>query len=315
MITVDNLNKTFPGPRKDSPRLTVLKDINLHIEKNQFISIVGQSGSGKSTLMNLLGLLDLPDSGDIILDGTPLTNLKKHEHPYYRNRCIGFVFQFHHLMPELSVLENISIPLLIMGVNKSDAHKKAIEMARLVFTRDEIEVNKILNQKPNLLSGGQKQRTAIARALTTEPKLLLADEPTGSLDEDWGEDVFKLLRELRNRTTIIMVTHNPNLANKTDQMYGLNRGTLEKWPKFEDLRLSIKEMASKYRMKDLECPRCQGNLITAFIGEQEYPGHVEIDICQKCFGIWLDRGEMEMIVRNYSHLVKKLNLTTLHQDL
>jgi len=313
MVVIEKINKSFPGPGVNSNPLKVLNDINFHIEKNQFISIVGQSGSGKSTLLNLLGLLDSPDSGDIFLNGKSFSKLKKSQHPQYRNQYIGFVFQSHHLMNELTVLENISLPLLILGLNKREANKKAKDAANLVFTKEELQEKDILSQKPQLISGGQKQRSAIARALITEPQLLLADEPTGSLDEDWGEDVFKLLLDLRERTTIVMVTHNPILANKTDQMFGLTRGVIEKWPKFEDLRLSIDEMASKYNMTNMVCPRCRGDLEVSFIGEEEYPARVEIDICQKCFGIWLDRGEMEVIVRNHSNLVKKINLTQINQ--
>ncbi len=316
MIQVDKLNKSFPGPGKSSTPLQVLKEVSFDVKENQFVSIIGQSGSGKSTLLNMMGLLDTFDSGDIVVAGKSLKKLKKTEHPHYRNKYIGFVFQSHHLMPEITVLENIIIPLLIMGISKRKANKKGEEVAELVFTREEMKKQDILKQKPTLISGGQRQRAAIARSLINDPKIILADEPTGSLDEEWGKEVFSNLMQLKERTTIIMVTHNPMLANKTDGIFGITRGVIEKWPKFEDLRVSIDEMSSKYKMEKLVCPRCEGELKITYIGEKEKddPGRVEIDVCKNCFGIWLDRGEMEMITRNYASFVSKLDLTKIHQD-
>ena len=314
MIHVENLSKSYPGPEKHSLPVPILSNINFKVKPHQFVSIVGQSGSGKSTLLNILGLLDTFEEGDVVVDGKSLKKLSRNEHPHYRNKYIGFVFQFHHLMPELTVLENIMIPLLIMGVNKADARKKAKEVASLVFTEEERK-GKILNQKPSLISGGQRQRAAIARALINDPKILLADEPTGSLDEEWGLDVFNKMMDLRERTTIIMVTHNPTLANKTDEIFGLTRGKIEKWPKFEDLRLSIDEMVQKYQTENMTCPRCGHELNFSFVGNDDDPGRVDIDICNNCHGIWLDRGELEMITRNYANFVSKIDLAKIHQRL
>jgi len=308
MIRVKNLSKSYPGVQ-NSPPIQILKKINFEVKSNTIVSIVGQSGSGKSTLLNILGLLDSFDDGDVIVDNKSLKSLRKSEHPMYRNQYIGFVFQFHHLMPELTVLENIAIPLLIKGVNKYKAIKKANEVARFVFNEEELTKKKILQQKPSLISGGQRQRSAIARALINDPKIILADEPTGSLDEEWGHEVFNKLLELRKKTTVILVTHNPVLANKTDEIFGLTHGKLEKWPKFQEIREIIDNHSLKYKQENVTCPRCNGVLQLSYIGEESDPSRVEIDICEHCHGVWLDHGELEMITKNYLNFLNNMYLS------
>jgi len=205
LIQVQHLTKSFGNGSK---QVDVLKGIDLHISEGERAAIVGASGVGKTTLLHILGTLDRPTSGKVFYERRDIFTLKEKELALFRNRVIGFVFQFHHLLPEFNALENTMMPCLIQGMTKQEASLKAEEILTLVGLKER------LLHKPGELSGGEQQRVAVARALVLEPKVLLADEPTGNLDTKTGETVFQLLLEL-NRTkgvTLIIVTHNPTLA-------------------------------------------------------------------------------------------------------
>jgi lipoprotein-releasing system ATP-binding protein len=205
LIQVQDLTKSFGNGSK---RVDVLKGIDLDISKGEKAAIVGASGVGKTTLLHILGTLDRPTSGKVFYERKDVFKLNEKELALFRNRGIGFVFQFHHLLPEFTALENTMMPCLIQGMTKQAASLKAEEILTLVGLKER------LLHKPGELSGGEQQRVAVARALVLEPKVLLADEPTGNLDTKTGESVFQLLLEL-NRTkgvTLIIVTHNLTLA-------------------------------------------------------------------------------------------------------
>jgi len=205
LIQVQHLTKSFGNGSK---RVDVLKGIDLHISKGEKAAIVGASGVGKTTLLHILGTLDRPTSGKVFYEKKDIFTLNEKELALFRNRGIGFVFQFHHLLSEFTALENTMMPCLIQGMTKQEASLKAEEILTLVGLKER------LSHKPGELSGGEQQRVAVARALVLEPKVLLADEPTGNLDTKTGESVFHLLLEL-NRTkgvTLIIVTHNLTLA-------------------------------------------------------------------------------------------------------
>ena len=201
----------------------VLKGISLEVEEGEFLAIMGASGSGKSTLLNIIGLLDKPDSGIYIFDGQEVNQLTKKELAYLRNRKIGFVFQAFYLVPWATALENVLLPLLYRGkINKED-EKKAVELLK------RLGLEKRINAKPNELSGGEQQRVAIARALITNPKLLLADEPTGNLDSKSSQEVMNIFKELNeNGITIIMVTHDPEIADFAKKIKIIKDGTFIK---------------------------------------------------------------------------------------
>jgi lipoprotein-releasing system ATP-binding protein len=205
LIQAQHLMKSFGNGEK---RVDVLKGIDLDISKGEKAAIVGASGVGKTTLLHILGTLDRPTSGKVFYERKDIFTLNEKELSLFRNRGIGFVFQFHHLLPEFTALENTMMPCLIQGMAKQEASLKAEEILTLVGLKER------LLHKPGELSGGEQQRVAVARALVLEPKVLLADEPTGNLDTKTGESVFQLLLEL-NRTkgvTLIIVTHNLTLA-------------------------------------------------------------------------------------------------------
>ncbi|OGP75502.1 MAG: ABC transporter ATP-binding protein [Deltaproteobacteria bacterium RBG_16_50_11] len=205
LIQIEHLTKSFGNGSK---RVDVLKGIDLHISKEEKVAIVGASGVGKTTLLHILGTLDRPTSGKVFYERKDIFTLNEKELALFRNRGIGFVFQFHHLLPEFDALENTMMPCLVQGMTKQEASLKAEEILTLVGLKER------LLHKPGELSGGEQQRVAVARALVLEPKVLLADEPTGNLDTKTGESVFQLLLEL-NRTkgvTLIIVTHNLTLA-------------------------------------------------------------------------------------------------------
>jgi len=205
LIQVQHLTKSFGNGSK---RVDVLKGIDLHISKGEKAAIVGASGVGKTTLLHILGTLDRPTSGKVFYEKKDIFTLNEKELALFRNRGIGFVFQFHHLLSEFTALENTMMPCLIQGMTKQEASLKAEEILTLVGLKER------LLHKPGELSGGEQQRVAVARALVLEPKVLLADEPTGNLDTKTGESVFQLLLEI-NRTkgvTLIIVTHNLTLA-------------------------------------------------------------------------------------------------------
>lgn len=216
-----NVKKSFVQP--DRERLVILRGLSLAVERGRTVSITGASGSGKSTLLHLLGSLDEPDEGRIRFDGEELASFGRRRLAAYRNRDIGFVFQFHYLMPELTVRENVAAPGLVQDFRKRRAFDEAAALLAEVGLADKLEA------MPYQLSGGEKQRAAIARSLLNAPRLLLADEPTGSLDWNTGEAVFAVLRRLiRERgLSAVIATHNPQLAQLTDQRYVLHGGQLE----------------------------------------------------------------------------------------
>ena len=203
MIELQGITKSFGS-------LQVLKGIDLTIDKGEVVSIVGPSGAGKTTLLQIMGTLDKPDTGRILLNGTEINRLKERELAAFRNREIGFVFQFHQLLPEFTALENVTIPALIQGVSSGEARRRAVEMLEFMGLSERA------SHKPAELSGGEKQRVAVARALINHPSVVLADEPSGSLDK---EELHRLFFELRDKLgqTFVIVTHDEGLASQTDR--------------------------------------------------------------------------------------------------
>ena len=205
-------------------KLHILKKLNLEIKRGEFVSILGKSGSGKSTLLNIMGLLDKIDGGKIWIDTKEVSSLNEMERNNIKNHFLGFVFQFHYLMSEFTALENVMIPALLNNFkNKAEIEKEAKELLEIVGLAERIK------HKPNQLSGGEKQRVAIARAMINKPKLILADEPTGNLDEDTGELIFSLFRKINkeHNQSIVVVTHARDLSQVTDRQIYLKRGVLE----------------------------------------------------------------------------------------
>ena len=199
----------------------VLKNVDLTVEKGEYLAIMGPSGSGKTTLMNLIGCLDIPTSGSYELDGRDLKDLSDNQLADIRNRQIGFVFQSFHLLPKMDALENVALPLLYAGVPARERRRRAEEALKAVGLEERMHF------RPNQLSGGQCQRVAIARAIVTNPKLLLADEPTGALDTASGNQIMDIFRELSDRgMTIIMITHEPSIAECADKIYHIRDGQL-----------------------------------------------------------------------------------------
>ena len=206
MIKLEGITKSFGS-------LQVLKGIDLEINKGEIISIVGPSGAGKTTLLQIMGTLDEPDAGVVQIDGTMVSRMKEKELSAFRNKNIGFVFQFHQLLPEFTALENVMIPALIAGVSSKEAHERAMKILDFMGLVDRA------SHKPNELSGGEKQRVAVARALINDPAVILADEPSGSLDTHNKEDLHQLFFDLRDRLgqTFVIVTHDEGLAKITDR--------------------------------------------------------------------------------------------------
>jgi len=205
-------------------KLHILKKLNLEVKRGEFVSILGKSGSGKSTLLNIMGLLDKIDGGKIWIDNKEVSSLNEMERNNIKNHFLGFVFQFHYLMSEFTALENVMIPALLNNFkNKSEIEKEAKELLEIVGLAERIK------HKPNQLSGGEKQRVAIARAMINKPKLILADEPTGNLDEDTGELIFSLFKKINkeHNQSIVVVTHARDLSQVTDRQIYLKRGVLE----------------------------------------------------------------------------------------
>lgn len=220
LLQLQNISKGYGEIGTHSFR-PVLKNLNLEIEKGEKISIIGPSGSGKTTMLNLLGTLDLPDSGKILFNGNDLTTYSKAELADFRNKHLGFIFQLHHLMPQLTLLENVLLPLLPQGNKISKQQKGWAE-----YLIQKVGIWEQRNQKPAEMSGGECQRTAVVRALINKPELILADEPTGALDEENANALSKLLIQLSNEenVTLIMVTHSSELAGKMDKRYILKNG-------------------------------------------------------------------------------------------
>lgn len=208
------------GIEKSFGNLKVLKGIDFNAEKSEVVSIMGASGAGKSTLLQILGTLSTPDKGTLLIDGTDVTTLSRKEISTFRNRKIGFVFQFHHLLPEFTSLENVMIPALINGANESDAKKRAAELL------DTLGLAERATHKPSELSGGEQQRVAIARALMNKPAVLFADEPSGNLDSVTKAELHQLFFRLRDELgqTIVIVTHDPDLAKMCDRSLFMRDG-------------------------------------------------------------------------------------------
>lgn len=206
MIELSGITKSFG-------KLQVLKGIDLNINKREVVSIVGPSGAGKTTLLQIMGTLDKADSGSVVINGTEISRLKEKELSAFRNKEIGFVFQFHQLLPEFTALENITIPALINGTSSSAAKVRAMEILDFLGLSDRA------SHKPSELSGGEKQRVAVARALINNPSVILADEPSGSLDTKNKEELHNLFFELRDKLgqTFVIVTHDESLASQTDR--------------------------------------------------------------------------------------------------
>jgi len=213
MITATNIHKSYGT-------LEVLKGIDLRIERGEIISIVGASGAGKSTLLHILGTLDRPDTGEILYDNVFVSRLNDKELSVFRNLKIGFVFQFHHLLPEFTALENVCIPSFIAGRKKNDSEERAIAILELMNLEER------LHHKPSELSGGEQQRVAVARALVNEPTIVFADEPSGNLDSTASVELHKLFFSLREKLnqTFVIVTHNPELAAMSDRQIRLVDG-------------------------------------------------------------------------------------------
>ena len=220
MISVKNLKKTyFLGGEE----VHALDDVSLSIKEHEFVAIIGQSGSGKSTFMNMLGCLDRPDSGEITLDGTDILKCKEKELSVIRNKKIGFIFQQFHLLPKLSALENVELPLIYQGLPTKKRREKVVKALKSVG------LEKRMNHKPNQLSGGQQQRVAIARALVGEPSLILADEPTGNLDSRSGKEIMMLLHNLHEEgNTIVLITHDNNVAMEAPRQVQISDGKIIK---------------------------------------------------------------------------------------
>lgn len=215
MIDIKGITKSFGS-------LQVLKGIDLHIDKGEIVSIVGPSGAGKTTLLQIIGTLDRPDSGNVVIDGVDVSRLGRKKLADFCNRHIGFVFQFHQLLPEFTALENIMIPAFIAGTSRSEAKKRAKELLEFMGLADRAK------HKPAELSGGEKQRVAVARALVNNPAVILADEPSGSLDSKNKEELHKLFFDLRDKfgQTFVIVTHDETLAKITDRTIAMKDGML-----------------------------------------------------------------------------------------
>ncbi len=219
VLVCENLTRTFT---QGSSEIQVLHEVDLNIERGERVAIVGASGAGKSTLLHLLGGLDRPTSGRIVVEGIDLATQTQKELAALRNRTMGFVYQFHHLLPEFSALENVAMPLLIAGLGSQEAMSKATRMLERVGLAHR------LNHKPGELSGGERQRTAVARAMVHQPSCLLADEPTGNLDEANSEHVYQLMLELNAdlATALVVVTHDHGLAGRMDRRLEMSGGQL-----------------------------------------------------------------------------------------
>ena len=216
MITIENITKSFGS-------LQVLKGIDLHIDRGEVVSIVGPSGAGKTTLLQIMGTLDRPDSGSVLIDSVNVTALSSKKLADFRNRHIGFVFQFHQLLPEFTALENIMIPAYIAGTSQKTAKQRAQELLSFMGLSDRA------SHKPSELSGGEKQRIALARALVNNPSVILADEPSGSLDSKNKQELHQLFFDLRDQfcQTFVIVTHDEGLASITDRTIHMRDGLLD----------------------------------------------------------------------------------------
>jgi len=219
VLSCNNLSRSFVDGEKE---IKVLQGINLSLDQSESLAVIGASGSGKTTLLQLLGGLDSPSSGTVEVCGKNLSAVNETKRGDLRNQYLGFVYQFHHLLPEFSALENVAMPLLIRRVNSNEAFQQATEIL------ERVGLGHRLTHKPGMLSGGERQRAAIARALVTKPALLLADEPTGNLDSDTGDAIMQLLLDLKNnyQTSMVIVTHDMQVAGRMDRTLKLDHGDL-----------------------------------------------------------------------------------------
>lgn len=219
LLQAKNIIKTY---NEDKIRTNVLKGVNIDIYSNELTAIVGKSGSGKSTLLHILGTLDKADCGEIIYKGEDLLKLSDKKKAAFRNIHLGFVYQFHHLLSDFSALENVMMPMLIAGINKNDAKQRALELL------EKVALSEKADSRPSELSGGQRQRVAIARALANNPELILADEPTGNLDEKNAQMVFSLFEKLvkEDKIAVVIVTHDNSLSEKCDRVYTMKDGII-----------------------------------------------------------------------------------------
>ena len=220
MIEIKDINKSYGA-------LQVLRDVCVDIRQGEVVSIVGPSGAGKTTLLQIMGTLDKPDSGSIVFNGTDVLKLKGRELAHFRNRNIGFVFQFHQLLPEFTALENVAMPALLGGTKQSEAYKRAGELLQYMGLSERI------NHKPAQLSGGESQRVAVARALINNPSVILADEPSGSLDSQNKRELHDLFFRLRSEMnqTFVIVTHDEQLAQQADRVLHMRDGAIENFTK------------------------------------------------------------------------------------
>ena len=219
-LELKNINKIYKGKTEN---IHILRDLDLQVKEGEFISILGKSGSGKSTLLNVVGMLDTIDSGEIIINGEKVDRNNSKHIDEIKNSELGFVFQFHYLLPEFTALENVMLPAMVKGYkDKKEIEKRAKELLT------DVGLGERFNHKPSQLSGGEKQRVAISRALINNPKILLADEPTGNLDEETSNNIHNLFKKInvKRKQTIIVVTHSKELSNITDKKYYLKGGRL-----------------------------------------------------------------------------------------
>lgn len=227
MIEVINVNKIYDN---EGVRTQALFDISFKIEKGEFVAIIGPSGSGKSTVMHILGALDIPTSGKYILNGKNVENMNDEELAEIRNKEIGFIFQSYNLLPRISALKNVLLPMAYAGIPKNKRMARAKEVLKIVNLEDK------MNNAPNQLSGGQKQRVAIARALTMEPSIILADEPTGNLPTHQSDEIIKVFEDLNKKGhTVVIITHNDAIAQRTNRIISLVDGRVQSDLKNEGL--------------------------------------------------------------------------------